>query len=295
MRVFRRLLRIFIIVLLLALASGGVMYHLSTRTPAAYARRLLSGEQRDAAAQRLETEKIPQILNMATEAQSKASSAYRAQSRGQAIPPGATQPTAPVTVSFSEDEINASLGKWSQRYGTGVERYLADPYIALEDGAIVLMGKVPEFDRVVSAQFQPSLDESGALHCELSSLRLGSLPLPESLFSKYRTKIETALRTRLPQWQNQATIDATGVANSSARDAALANLVLGLLNRQSTPAVLFLPKGSKTVPVRLTNVTVEKGALTITIRPMDAPERTALLEKIRQPQQSNSSTDAPKS
>src|SRR5438105_2639324 len=122
MRVFRRLLRIFIIVLLLALASGGVMYHLSTRTPAAYARRLLSGEERDAAAQRLETEKIPQILNMATEAQSKASSAYRAQSRGQAIPPDATQPTAPVTVSFSEDEINASLGKWSVRYGTGIER-----------------------------------------------------------------------------------------------------------------------------------------------------------------------------
>ncbi len=294
MRIFRRLLRIFVIVLLLALAAGGVMYHLSTRTPAAYARRLLSGEERDAAAQRLETEKIPRILNMATEAQSKASSAYRAQSRGQAIPPGATQPTAPVTVSFTEDEINASLGKWSQRYGTGIERYIADPYIALEDGAIVLMGKVPEFDRVVSAHFQPSLDESGALHCDLSSLRLGSLPLPESLFSKYRTKIETALRTRLPDWQNQASIDGTGVANSPARDAALGKLVLGLLNHESSPAVLFLPKGSKTVPVRLTNVTIEKRALTITIRPMDAPERTALLEKIRQPHQSTSS-DAPKS
>jgi hypothetical protein len=282
MRVFRRLLRIFIIVLLLALASGGVMYHLSTRTPAAYARRLLSGEERDAAAQRLETEKIPQILNMAAKAQANASSAYRAQTRGQSIPPDATQPAAPVTVTFTEDEINASLGKWSQREGTGFERYLADPYVAIEQGAIILMGKIPDFDRVVSARFQPTIDESGMLHADLSSLRVGSLPLPESVFSKYRGRIEAVVRSRLSELQSRASIDATGLANSQARDAARGQFELALLNHQPAPAVLFLPKGSKTVPVRVTDIVTEKGALTITIRPMDAPERTALLEKIRQ-------------
>jgi hypothetical protein len=40
------------------------------------------------------------------------------------------------------------------------------------------------------------------------------------------------------------------------------------------------------VPVRLTNVTVEKGALSITVQPMTAEERAALLDQIREPQSS---------
>jgi hypothetical protein len=45
---------------------------------------------------------------------------------------------------------------------------------------------------------------------------------------------------------------------------------------------------SKTVPMRLTNVTVGKGSLTITVQPMDAAERAALLEQLRSPDSSTS-------
>jgi hypothetical protein len=86
-------------------------------------------------------------------------------------------------------------------------------------------------------------------------------------------------------------MDATGATNEDARAAAMGKLVLQLLNSKPSPAVIFLPRdfhGSKTVPVRLTGVTVEKGNLTITVQPMNEQERAALIEQIRQPQQPSS-------
>jgi hypothetical protein len=290
MRVAKRLSRILLLVLLLGGVSLAVMYYLSARHPTGYFPGLLSAAEREAAAKRLELEKLPQLLNLANQAQANAASAHRAESRGEAVPPAATRPIAPVTVTFSQDEINASLWKQVERYKSSYERYVKDPYVSLEDGTITLMGSVPEYGRVASASFEPRVDENGMLRCDLSSLKLGSLPLPESVLSKHRQKVENALRSRLPAWQNNADIGPTGVINADGRAAALGQLVLRILNHQSSPAVVFLPKDVQkmsekgSVPVKLTNVGVEKGALTITIEPMTAPERAALLAKIREPQ-----------
>jgi hypothetical protein len=216
------------------------------------------------------------------------SAAQRAKARGLPVPPDATQPVAPITLSFTQDEINSFLWKWSQQYKSTYEHYVTNPYISVEEGSIVLMGTVPEFDRVVSAFFEPKLDDQGMLHSDLASVKLGSLPLPEAIFSSKRQKVETALKTRLPNWQNHAKIDPTGLANSDAQAAWLGKLVLQLLNHQPSPGVVFVhTEKSTTVPVRLTKVAVEKGALTITVQPMTAQERAQLLEQIRTPQQSS--------
>jgi len=286
-RFFKRFLRILVMVLFLGGIGVAVLHHLSTRRPDRYAYALLTPEQREEAARRVDTQKIPLLLSMANEAQAKSSSAVRAVSQGLPVPPNATQPVAPLNLSFTQDEINSFLWKWSQSYKPTYERYVTNPFVALEDGSIVLMGTVPEFDRVVSAFFEPKLDEKGMLHSDLASIKLGSLPLPQGLFNSKREKVETALRSRLPNWQNNARIDPTGLANNDARAAWLGKLVLQLLNHQPSPAVIFVnTSNAKTVPVRLTNVTIEKGTLTITVQPMDAAERAALLEQIRAPQDS---------
>jgi hypothetical protein len=250
---------------------------------------MLSTEQRAEAARRVDTQKIPQLLNLANQAQANASSEHRAQARGATVPPSATQPVPPLTISFSQDEINASLWKWSEQYKADYERYVSNPFVSLQEGAIVLMATAPEFGRVASAHFEPRLDDAGMLRCDLASLKVGSLPLPEGLLSKQREKVEGALRSKLPAWQNKANIDPTGLANLDAKAAALGKMVLRMLNHEPSPAVVFLPRDeklSKTVPVRLTNGAVEKGLLTITVQPMDAAERAALLDQIRQPHQS---------
>ncbi|MDB5323738.1 MAG: hypothetical protein JWN40_5369 [Phycisphaerales bacterium] len=291
MRFIKRLLRILVLVVLLGAIGVGVMYHLSTRTPGRYLPHFLSAKERDAAAWRLEHEKLPNLLNLAERSQKQDSAAQRARERGTVVPPDATQPVAPVTLSFTQDEINSFLWKWSQPYEGNYKQYVTHPFIALEEGSIVLMATVPEFDRVVSAFFEPKLDEKGMLHSDLASLKLGAMPLPQALFSSKREKVENALRSRLPNWQNRAKIDSTGLANSDAQSAWLGKLVLQLLNRQPSPAVIFVhTEKSNAVPVRLTNVTVEKGTLSITVQPMDAAERAALLEQIREPQSAAAGT-----
>ena len=287
MRFFKRFLRILVLVVLLGAIGVGVMYHLSTRIPGRYLPHFLTNEQRAAAAWRLEHEKLPNLFNLAEQSQKKDSAAQRAREGGKPVPASATRPMAPVTLSFTQDEINSFLWKWSQPYEANYQHYVTHPFIALEEGSIVLMGTVPEFDRVVSAFFEPKLDDKGMLHSDLASLKLGAMPLPQALFSSKREKVENALRSRLPNWQNRAKIDSTGLANGDAQSAWLGKLVLQMLNRQPSPAVIFVhTEKSNAVPVRLTNVTVEKGALSITVQPMTAEERGALLEQIREPQSS---------
>jgi hypothetical protein len=286
----KRLFRILVLVLIVGAVGLGVLYFMSHRQPGGYTPALLTEAQRLAAEKRVFMQKLPQLANFANEAHAKASSASAAQGRGDAVPPDAAKPLAPVTVAFTQDEINATLWKRTEQYKPTYERYFTKPFIALEENAIVLMGTLPEVDRVASAFFEPKIDDKGMLRCDLTSLKLGSLPLPEGLVVKHRQKVEGALKARIPDWQAKAKMEPSGVTNSDARAAALGKLVLHLLNREPSPAVLFLPKdwerpNKGSVPVRLTKVAVEKGELTITVQPMDADERTALLEKIRQPLQ----------
>lgn len=288
MRFVKRLFRILVLVLILGGIGLAVLYHLSRRTPGGYTPRLLTEAQRVAAEKRANAQVI-QLINLANQSHAQGSSSARAQSRGDAPPPAASEHIDPVTVSFTQDEINASLWPRLEQYKATYERYVVNPYVVLEDNAIVLMGTVPEFDRVASAYFEPKLDEKGLLHCDLTSLKLGSLPLPEGLVSKQRAKVENALRARIPEWQSKAKIEPSGITNADARAAALGKLVLQMLNRQPGPAVVFLPKdidkpNKGSVPVRLTKVSVEKGTLTLTVEPMTSDERTALLQKIREPQ-----------
>ena len=299
MSVAKRLSRILLAVLILGGIGLGTLYYLSTRQPNAYVPRLLSATEREAAAKSLELEKLPRLLNLANQAQANAASAHRAEARGEDAPAASTRPIAPVTVTFTQDEINASLWKQVERYKSTYERYLSDPFVALDEGKIVLMGTVPEFGRVASAYFEPKLDENGLLRCDLTGLKLGSLPLPETMLTKQRQKIEAALRSRLPAWQEKADIGPTGVINADGRAAALGQLVIRLINRQPSPAVVFLPKDFErpnkgSIPVKLTQVAVEKGSLTVTVEPMDARERTALLQQIRRPVQ-QASAELPKS
>jgi hypothetical protein len=166
---------------------------------------------------------------------------------------------------------------------------VTDPYFVLEDGVVALMGTVPEFGRVASVYFEPTIDEKGAMHFDMTGIKVGSLPLPEAVLAKKRASIETTLRNLLPTWQGKADIDATGVVNDDARSAALAKFVLNVLNHDASPAVIFLSRDitdwKRTFPLRLTQVKVEKGALTITAAPMSAEEREALLKTIKAPVQ----------
>jgi uncharacterized protein YpmS len=294
MRILKPILRILVAVFVLGAVGLAVLYYMSRRTPSNYNPTALSQEQIDEASARVDTQKMPRLLNLASQSHAASAAVQNAKARGQSPPPSATQPQEPVTVSFTQDEINSSLIKWSRDYQGTIERYVTGPYVAIEKDQIILMATVPELGRVVSMYLAPKIDDDGRFRCDANSVYLGSLPLPDSMFARYRTKLESSLKSRMPLWQRGAKMDAGGAVNSDARALLLSRLALQMLNRQPGPAYLYLPKSphdwNHTVAMRLTDVTVDKGAVTITVQPTTPEERAALAEQLREPVQTVSTT-----
>ena len=69
MRFLKRLIQILAVLVIVGAAGLGVMYHLTTRAPEGYNPEEMTPEEREAAARRVETQKIPAILNFAGQAQ----------------------------------------------------------------------------------------------------------------------------------------------------------------------------------------------------------------------------------
>jgi uncharacterized protein YpmS len=303
MRILKPLFRILIAVLVLGAVGLGVLYYMSRRTPSNYQPTALSQEQIDEASTRVDTQKMPRLLNLASLSHAASAATYRAKASGQPVPPGATLP-APVTVSFTQDEINSSLIKWSRQYADTIDRYVTAPYVAIEKDRIVLMATVPELGRVVSMHLAPEIDDRGRFRCDATSVYLGSLPLPNSMFVKYRTQLEGSLKARMPLWQRTAKMDPGGAVNPDARALLLSRLALSMLNGEPGAPFLYLPhvreKTGKehkdtSVAVRLTEVTIEKGVVTITVQPTGPEERATIEQQLRQPLQSAAADTLPNS
>jgi hypothetical protein len=90
------------------------------------------------------------------------------------------------------------------------------------------------------------------------------------------------LQAALPSLQRNAQLQKDGSANTDAMAAAMAKLFLHVLADEPGEPVLFLPVGDKrAVPVRLTDVRIADKTLSLTVKPLNAKERGALIERIR--------------
>jgi len=251
----------------LALAA----WWLSHGTPEWYGRKRATPQELAAAAHRAE-QQVQRTLNWASE---------------QGRPPHAssTQPADSFKISFTEDELNGFFQKWDNTFGWSehYSSFLSDPQIVIEDGRLIAAATVTDMNSVLSAEFQPRLDE-GELRVPVTRVLAGRLPLPQSFWDRYRGRAEAAVTGRLPTWQQTARITADGNANASAVAAAMSELLLDLLDQRPARPVLFLPylkNGEKSLPVKLTGLEVGDKTLTLTVRAMTPLERQALIEHVR--------------
>lgn len=276
----KRIVLLTALVLLVFLGFSLWSWHLLRGTPDWYHPPELSVEEREAAANRAD-QRILDTLSWASEVQAQQT---RQRVGGSAATSRPT--TAPLkTISFSEAELNAFFQKWNRAnnweavYGT----YMTDPVMVIHEGRIIIAGKMKEIGTVASIHFEPSIDENGKFHLKMARMLGGRLPLPTSMFSKYRTRMINGLQRRLPAWQQQAQIDSAG-ANSPAVYAGMSKMFLRTLNDQPAEPTIFLPTtGSAKIPVRLKEVHVEDKTLTLSVEPLDASERSNLLERLRKP------------
>ena len=284
MKFFKRLLVVLVLMILGAAIAAGVGFYLLRGRPGFYKAYAWDANERSVVNQRA-VDKLTLAQNLAARAQAGEQRAATSPAAQGAPSPA---PVEPLTVSFTEEEVNAFLlhnVEASPDFKHKAERYVKDPGVFLDDGQIILAAQVKDFGSVISLHFAPRLDEQGRLHMPLVKSLGGRLPLPTAFTGQYVDRIRNALTARLPEWQRGASIDRTGRTNTSAVAAAMSKLLLGALNNQPADAVLFMPiaDGDRSVPLRLTAIKVAADTLTLSLQAMTAAERESVLNSIRNP------------
>lgn len=275
--------------LLVVVAAAGLGYWMLRGTPTWYRRASMSPEERSAAARRAES-KFRATYNFAARLQADEQKRIHATATTNAATRPSTAPSEEdqFTTAFTDDELNAFFNKWSSlhRWDEHYGDYLADPAVVLQDGKLVLAGMMRELDVVASVHFRPSVTEDGRLVLTLENVYAGRLPMPQSVWAEQREALVESLSEKLPEWREQASISPNGVANSDAVSAAMSSMLLDLLGEDGQgECTLFLPISpvdEGAVPVRVLDVTIEDGELTLSVEQFSPPERAALLKRIRE-------------
>ena len=296
MKWLKSLARILACVLVIAAIGAAVGWYLLRGKPTWYVAAPVDPVAQQAAAVRAENQ-LKRTIDWAASQQAQERAAIHA-ARGAS--PASTNPSPSpakrpsLTVAFTEQELNAAFEKWEAAYGwkSAYGEHISDPRIVLHDGRLIVAGTVKDTGTLVSLHFQPKMDQQRRLQFELVRILGGRLPLPEAAFDRYREQLEQRLRGSLPELQRGARIAPDGSANEKAVAAAFAKLGLRVLDRRPEEAFLFLPanQGSR-MPVKLADVKIEGKSITMTVQTMTPQERTALLERIREPYQTAAASD----
>jgi len=281
MKIVRRLILSGIVLALVIVSLGFYVRHRTLQVPSWYRKLALNDEARQAAANSMDQK----LIGTVSAAQSAHAAEVRARYHG-ATTPTTLESASPITISLTEDEINAFFITWDQRFHwkEKISAFAQDPVVVIEQHELILAATMKGWDAVISLHLLPRL-ENGKLRISLTEVTAGTLPLPVSAYSSYLNKLIEITDRHLPQLREEAEIDPRGWANGSAVAAAMSELLIRSLHDQPAEPVLFIPdtigRNARSLPVLVTDVTVADKALTLTLQPMDAPQREALLQHIR--------------
>jgi hypothetical protein len=272
--------------LVVLLASSAFLIHRQFRSrPDWYPVQLLDEASRSAATRSVEDK----IIGMQNWALNTNANERNRKSGIRPDSPGYIPAPDPVKhISFSEAELNAFFFQWgdAMHWKDRYSEFIEDPVLALADNRIILGANVKELDTFVSVHFQPSIDSDGKLRLTLVKVMGGKLPLPRAFWNGYRHKLNDAMVAKVAQSQKRAAIADDGSMNHDAMVAEMNKLLLRALNDEPAEPVLFLRHDNShdnAMPVKLTHVAIADKTIDLTVIPLSAEERTALLRQIREP------------
>jgi hypothetical protein len=232
-----------------------------------------------------------QVRNKMAEAQTWANHhhAWEAATSAGRTPLGKA-PERELTVSFTQDEINAFVGVWYNDYGQkligGKERFsevFCKPMVVIRPDCITMAGTMPMLgNRVVSLDLEPKV-ESGMLNLRILRIRMGDLPVPDFAWSRARADLLKSLKAIREDSQRWAKVDDSGAGNGALVTAILTQQGMDALEKKPTWNVLFIPMelGKAGLPVQLRTCELADGQITLTSQPIPRAERKGLLEAVK--------------
>jgi hypothetical protein len=280
MKKIKRTLLVVALLLVGVVVYLGVQYFRFMASPDFYRAYRWEEAQRGQMAQQA-MNKMLRAHEMAVQAQ--AAERQRLAATRQGRPSPSTVPVAPVSQTFTEEELNAFFTHWMETVKSKYEQYLSDPGIFLHEGRLVLAGTYKDLGAVLSLHFSPRLDDQGRLRLDLEKIMGGKVSIPKSWVGGQLDKLRAPLDRAMPAWRKEAHIKPDGLANREAAGAAMAKLLLAGLRDEPADPVLFIPTEGGFLPVLLTKIQVVDKSLAVEVKPMDAPQRQSLLQRIKSP------------
>ena len=199
----------------------------------------------------------------------------------------ATRPTDTHVITFTDVELNALFDKWSETFGwsSKYNEYLADPRIVLQKDRLIFAGRLKDLGAIASIHLQPTLDPDTGK----ASPRNRAPASAAVCHSPKRSSTNSGNRCSTP---SPATRPPGNAAPTSTPPAPPINPQCSSPSDASPPTriqheagdpILFLPlaQQNKSVPVQVTNVSIDDGTLSLTVRSLTPQERTALLTRIK--------------
>jgi uncharacterized protein YpmS len=274
------------------IAAGIVAYQQFRAVPDWYVQQSVSFDDQKIAANNAD-QKTAQLLTWAAAVQ-----AYDARKlRGD---PGQSPPNS-QTITLSDTELNAFIDAWQNQGLSEIQdklsRYFTGGRFALADNRIILAGKSRDMGVIVSAQLEPSVDESGNLHLNWAGISAGDLNIPRTFFAQRLADVNAQLQNKLAQYQQAAQIDKTLNANTAAAQASITHWFLDALSGQPSDPTTFVPfdvgNFQNCEAVKLTNVQVANNALVLTFQSLSPSDRDAILSRLTAPYTEASSAQSP--
>lgn len=140
---------------------------------------------------------------------------------------------------------------------------IADPAIVLDDGAVTLMCRLREYDKIVAADLTFEFTADGKLRLKLAGARIGRLPLPRDIVAEKLNRLKGVLANagkRSSDREKAPTGQATGEFAE-----ALRAVVMAIEGDPIDPTAVLQASKRR---VRFTDVTIDDGLLTLTVQPV---------------------------
>ncbi|MCS7033362.1 MAG: hypothetical protein NZ561_05120 [Phycisphaerae bacterium] len=243
-----------------------------TSTPGFYQPLLPGSPGFDAAAKRLE-DKLIELRNAVLE--SKASRE-----------PGGPSQRSRYVISITQDELNAFLLKWAELNAVRgeFERWIRRPMVVFGSETVILAAEsaAAPVHPILSLHLVVRQDHPQQLSLAVRRVQAGRVAIPAALWSKSGDELAAELERHLGAWRAGSRLDRSFAANGDALKAAFGGLLLSAIRGQPVDAVLVIPvRSDRGVLVQVENVEIAPGELRMLVRPLEAQEAEAFLQRLK--------------